>query len=97
LPDFPITDAVDALTLGSVNFLPERLSEATTPFILASETERQEILPRLQQILTARLAIAELPIQFTNVTIKNGIVTLAVDGEFEVKLGIKSDNLFASW
>ncbi|CAF1028589.1 unnamed protein product [Rotaria sordida] len=97
LPNFPITDAVDALTLGSVNFLPERLSEATTPFIPASETERQEILPRLQQILTARLAIAELPIQFTNVTIKNGIVTLAVDGEFEVKLGIKSDNLFASW
>ncbi|CAF4897234.1 unnamed protein product, partial [Rotaria sp. Silwood1] len=97
LPNFPITDAVDALTLGSVNFLPERLSEGTTPFIPANESERQEILPRLQQILTARLAIAELPIQFTNVTIKNGIVTLAVDGEFEVKLGIKSDNLFASW
>jgi hypothetical protein len=26
LPNFPITDAVDALTLGSVNFLPERIS-----------------------------------------------------------------------
>ncbi|CAF2875828.1 unnamed protein product [Rotaria sp. Silwood2] len=97
LPNFPITDAIDALTLGSVHFLPDRLSEGTTPFIPASESERQEILPRLQQILTARLAIAELPIQITNVTIKNGIVTLAVHGEFEVKLGIKSDNLFASW
>jgi len=29
--------------------------------------------------------------------IENGIVTLAVDGEFEVKLGITSDNLFAPW
>ncbi|CAF2044531.1 unnamed protein product [Rotaria magnacalcarata] len=97
LPNFPITDAVDALTLGSVNFLPERLSEGTSTYVPASENERHEILPRLQQILTARLAIAELPIQFTNVTIRNGIVTLAVDGEFEVKLGITSDNLFASW
>ncbi|CAF0742948.1 unnamed protein product [Adineta ricciae] len=97
LPNYPITDAVDALSLGSVTFLPERISEATTPFIAATEAERQEILPRLQQILTARLAIAELPLQFTNVTIKNGIVTLAVEGEFEVKLGITSDNLFAPW
>ncbi len=29
--------------------------------------------------------------------IENGIVTLAVEGEFEVKLGITSDNLFAPW
>lgn len=28
---------------------------------------------------------------------ENGIVTLAVEGEFEVKLGITSDNLFAPW
>ncbi|CAF0807683.1 unnamed protein product [Adineta steineri] len=97
LPNYPITDAVDALTLGSVNYLPERISEATTPFIPATDIERQEILPRLQQILTARVAIAELPIQFTSVAIRNGIVTLAVDGEFEVKLGITSDNLFAPW
>ncbi len=78
---------MDALTLGSVNFLPERISvcypnfsllnikkwdflkEATTPFVPATDVERQEILPRLQQILTARVAIAELPIQVTNVTI----------------------------
>ncbi len=61
------------------------------------------------------MAIAELPIQFTNVAIskfikqkrillydflfiiENGIVTLAVEGEFEVKLGITSDNIFAPW
>jgi hypothetical protein len=61
------------------------------------------------------VAIAELPIQFTNVAIskfikqkrillydflfiiENGIVTLAVEGEFEVKLGITSDNIFAPW
>jgi hypothetical protein len=29
--------------------------------------------------------------------VENGIVTLAVDGEFEVKLGITNDNLFAPW
>jgi len=29
--------------------------------------------------------------------IENGIVTLAVEGEFEVKLGITSDNIFAPW
>ena len=40
-----------------------------TPLVPATEAERQEILPRLQQILTARVAIAELPIQFTSVTI----------------------------
>jgi hypothetical protein len=45
------------------------LKEATTPFVPATDVERQEILPRLQQILTARVAIAELPIQVTNVTI----------------------------
>lgn len=26
IPNYPITDAVDALTLGSVNFMPERIS-----------------------------------------------------------------------
>ena len=133
LPNYPITDAVDGLTLGSVNFLPERISvcyynlplwniniyflvrkEGTIPFQSATEAERQEILPRLQQILTARVAIAELSIQFTSVVIsmlkktknslhdilfivENGILTLAVDGEFEVKLGITSDYLFAPW
>lgn len=29
--------------------------------------------------------------------LEQGIVTLAVEGEFEVKLGVMSDNLFASW
>ena len=32
LPNFPITDAVDALTLGSVNFLPEKLSVCYSRF-----------------------------------------------------------------
>jgi hypothetical protein len=31
------------------------------------------------------------------VPIGNGIVTLTVDGEFEVKLGITSDNLSTPW
>ena len=89
----------------------------------ATKIERQKVLPRLQQILTARVAIAELPIELTNIkistfntrwiwsfcfcfffffnifffVIENGIVTLSVDGEFEVKLGIKSDSFFAPW
>jgi len=45
LSNFPVTDAVDALT---VNFLPEKIWETTTPFVPAIEAERQEILPRLQ-------------------------------------------------
>ncbi len=31
------------------------------------------------------------------VLIENGIVTLAVDGEFEVKLGIVNDTLISPW
>jgi hypothetical protein len=69
VPNFPVTDAIDALTLGSVNFLPKRISEITTIFTPATETERQQILPRLQQILTARISTSALPIQFTNITI----------------------------
>ena len=68
-----MTDAVDALTLGSVNFLPKRITEISTIFEPASESERQEILPRLQQILTARISSVELPIQFTNVIISKSI------------------------
>lgn len=60
---------MDALTLGSINFLPKRIAEIPTNFEPASESERQEILPRLQQILTARISSVELPIQFTNVII----------------------------
>jgi hypothetical protein len=41
----------------------------TTIFTPATEIERQKILPRLQQILTARISTSALPIQFTNVTI----------------------------
>ncbi|CAF0853162.1 unnamed protein product [Rotaria sp. Silwood1] len=97
VPSFPVTDAIDAMTLGSVNFLPKRIAEVTTIFTPATESERQQILPRLQQILTTRISTSELPIQFTTVTIKNGLVTLTVDREFEVKLGITNDNLSSSW
>lgn len=69
VPNFPVTDAIDALTLGSVNFLPKRIAEITTGFTPATENERQQILPRLQQILTARISSSKLPIEFTNVTI----------------------------
>lgn len=64
-----MTDAVDALTLGSVNFLPKRIAEISTNFEPATENERQQIMPRLQQILTARISSVELPIQFTHVII----------------------------
>jgi hypothetical protein len=69
VPNFPVTDAIDALTLGSVNFLPKRIAEITTISAIATDNERQQILPRLQQILTARISSSELPIQFTNVII----------------------------
>jgi hypothetical protein len=69
VPNFPMTDAIDALTLGTINFLPKRIAEITTIFTPATETERQLILPRLQQILTARISTSDLPIQFTNVII----------------------------
>lgn len=41
-----------------------------TSFTPPSESERHKILARLQQILTARVAIAELPIQFSTVNIR---------------------------
>lgn len=69
VPNFPVTDAIDVLTLGTVNFLPKRIAEVTTTFTPATEKERQQILPRLQQILMARISTSELPIQFTDVII----------------------------
>lgn len=69
VPNFPVTDAIDALTLGSVNFLPKRIAEIATPTNPATESERQQIFPRLQQILTTRISTSELPMQFTNVAI----------------------------
>ena len=69
MANFPVTDAIDALTLGSVNFLPKRIAEVTTNLAPATDTECQEMLPRLQQILTTRVSTAELPIEFTNVVI----------------------------
>jgi hypothetical protein len=69
VPNFPMTDAIDALTIGSVNFLPKRIAEVTTILTPATESERQQILPRLQQILTARVSTSVLPMEFTNVTI----------------------------
>ncbi|CAF1461019.1 unnamed protein product [Rotaria sordida] len=82
--NFPVIDAIDALTLGTINFLPKRIAEVTTSFTPASEKQRQQILSHLQQILTARVP-------------KNGIVTLSVDEEFEVKLGIVNDNPPSPW
>jgi DNA-binding transcriptional regulator YbjK len=64
-----MTDAIDALTLGTINFLPKRIAEVTTNFTSATETERQQVLPRLQQILTARVSTSDLPIEFTDVII----------------------------
>lgn len=120
VPNFPVTDAIDALTLGTVNFLPKRIAEITTIFTAATESERQDILPRLHQILTARVSSSDLPSEFTDVIIskyhfewktnclivffflslikiENGLVTLIVDGEFEVKLGVINDNLTSPW
>lgn len=97
VPNFPMTDAIDGLTLGTVNFLPKRIAEITTIFTSATESEQQEILPRLHQILTARVSSSDLPIEFTDVIIKNGLVTLIVDGEFEVRLGVINDSLTSPW
>jgi hypothetical protein len=69
MPNFPVTDAIDALTLGTINFLPKRIAEITTISEHATDHERQSILPRLQQILNARISSTELPIQFTTVII----------------------------
>jgi hypothetical protein len=69
LANFPITDSIDTLTLGTVNFLPKRIADAITTFTPATENERKQILPRLQQILTSRVSTSELPRQFTDVTI----------------------------
>jgi len=96
-PNFPIADSIDVLTLGTVNFLPKRLSEDTEVFKSVTDAERQSALIRLQQVLTARAATSEIPRQYSDVIIKNGLVTLRVDGEFEVKLGVTSDNNSAPW
>ena len=56
VPNFPVTDA-------------KRIAEITTIFTAATESERQEILPRLHQILTARVSSSDLPSEFTDVII----------------------------
>ena len=113
LANFPITDSIDALTLGSVNFLPKRIGEMVTGFAPATETECQQILPRLQQILTSRVSMSDLPVQFSDIVIskcrwsadeqcivrvlESGLVIITVDGEFQVKLGITDDKASTPW
>jgi hypothetical protein len=66
---FPITDSIDSLTLGTVNFLPKRFAELISTLSPPTEAERKEFMPRLQQVLTTRLSMSELPRQFTGINI----------------------------
>lgn len=72
-PNFPIADSIDVLTLGTVNFLPQRLSEETNSFTPVTDAERKQALTRLQQILTARVATSDLPRQYSDVIISKAI------------------------
>lgn len=57
------------LTLGRVNFLSKRFEELDTISPPATESERQEIMPRLQQIIMSKISTSNLPHEFTDATI----------------------------
>uniref|UniRef100_A0A0K0FU42 Mediator of RNA polymerase II transcription subunit 14 n=1 Tax=Strongyloides venezuelensis TaxID=75913 RepID=A0A0K0FU42_STRVS len=92
-------DAAVRLSYGQDIIMPLAIKKRFVPEKHLTKTERSKILAAINKNIYSRLSVISsiLPSKIEGITIKNGIMTLTVSGEFEVSLTLFNDDLSTKW
>ncbi|CAG9530753.1 unnamed protein product [Cercopithifilaria johnstoni] len=99
LPTFQVALAVDVLTVGTFPRLPLCIKSRFIPDPPITPREEACILARLNQVIQYRLSsyATKLSPRISKTVIRNGMVTMTVNGEFEVSLTLLGERPATKW
>ncbi|CAJ0927677.1 unnamed protein product, partial [Mesorhabditis belari] len=99
LPTFQVCSAVDILTQGTYPRLPLCIKQRFIREPKITPKEQANALSRINKILRYRISrvASKLPPKFRQIHIKNGMLTLVVPSEFEVKMTVLGEAETLPW
>uniref|UniRef100_A0A915PP03 Mediator of RNA polymerase II transcription subunit 14 n=1 Tax=Setaria digitata TaxID=48799 RepID=A0A915PP03_9BILA len=99
LPTFQVALAVDVLTVGTFPRLPLCIKSRFIPDPPITPREETCVLARLNQVIQYRLSSygTKLSPRISKTVIRNGMVTMTVNGEFEVSLTLLGERPTTKW
>ncbi|VDO37888.1 unnamed protein product, partial [Onchocerca flexuosa] len=99
LPTFQVALAVDVLTAGTFPRLPLCIKNRFIPDPPITPREEACVLARLNQVIQYRLSSfgTKLSPRISKTVIRNGMVTMTVNGEFEVSLTLLGERPTTKW
>ncbi|KAF1761166.1 hypothetical protein GCK72_009420 [Caenorhabditis remanei] len=99
LPEYHIAPAIDVLVLGTYNRMPSKIKEAFIPPAKITPREQRAVCSRLNQLIETRLSRLSngIPPNIREIHIKNGLATLLVPGEFEIKITLLGETEMVKW
>ncbi|KAK6113195.1 Mediator complex subunit MED14 family protein [Brugia pahangi] len=99
LPIFQVALAVDVLTVGTFPRLPLCIKSRFIPDPPITSREEACVLARLNQVIQYRLSSygTKLSPRISKTVIRNGMVTMTVNGEFEVSLTLLGERPATKW
>uniref|UniRef100_A0A0N5C6U1 Mediator of RNA polymerase II transcription subunit 14 n=1 Tax=Strongyloides papillosus TaxID=174720 RepID=A0A0N5C6U1_STREA len=98
LPYFEMEAALNNIW-QNFNCLPLAIKKRFIPDPPVSKIDQKIILSRLNHVLKNRLSLisTKIPIVITDITIRNGTVSLKVNGEYETVLTLLSSDVSEKW
>ncbi|UMM24675.1 hypothetical protein L5515_004791 [Caenorhabditis briggsae] len=99
LPEYHIAPAIDVLVLGTYNRMPSKIKEAFIPPAKITPREQKQVCARLNQLIETRLSrlSSGIPPNYKEIHVANGIATLLVPGEFEIKITLLGETEMTKW
>ncbi|VBB31806.1 unnamed protein product, partial [Acanthocheilonema viteae] len=99
LPTFQVALAVDVLTVGTFPRLPLCIKNRFIPDPPITSREEACVLARLNQVIQYHLSsyATKLSPRISKTVIRNGMVTMTVNGEFEVSLTLLGERPATKW
>lgn len=99
LPEYHIAPAIDVLVLGTYNRMPSKIKEAFIPHAKITAREQKNVTARINQLIECRLSrlSSGIPPNIKEIHISNGIATLLVPGEFEIKITLLGETEMIRW
>ncbi|XP_024534573.1 mediator of RNA polymerase II transcription subunit 14 [Selaginella moellendorffii] len=84
-PMYDVASAMDVLFTGGFPRMPKCIEDLNVQPVLEG-WKKDNVLQKLDTLLRSKLLDIAIPKEFTSVSVRDGRLTLRVDGEFEVEL-----------
>jgi len=95
-PAYDIATAIDVLTTGTYPRMPAVVKKIATPKKLNPD-ETQRTVKRLNETIRSHLLTTTIPMDFTNISVNNGAITVTYKGLYEACLTLDIRDLTDSW